>query len=442
MAEHIETQDVHNTASKLGVSMVPEEVQDYTALLSQANEIFARLLQQPDYHPPPAASLTQYPRKSVHRPTAEENVLGNAWSQTFSVGGPSAQPPNPPGLLSGKTFCLKDNICVAGVPQHNGTTMVQPWTPSTDAVVVQRILLAGGEIIGTATCENMSYSPSSDTSSAGKIHNPYTENHSAGGSSSGVGALVGDTRGLVWGGIGADQGGSVRIPAAMSGCVGLKATHGLIPYTGIVSSEGVCDHVGPICKSVEDVARVLEVIAGRDELGDDRSVGVHAVGEVKYLDNVEKWYAARVQEWGPLKVLTGMKVGIIAESLTSIHLQAQMRDKLLSAAENLTALGAIVEEVSIPAHATGRDIWFGIRRIGGSLSMLGKVSGRRVYNPLPFLEDLYNMTPEKWQNTPTAVKSTIINGTFANTHWPALYAKCSNLGLGCKPPFPPFYPQD
>jgi len=164
---------------------------------------------------------------------------------------------NPSGLLVGKTFCLKDNICVAGIPQVNGTEMVSPWIPESDATVVSRILEAGGEIIGTATCENMSHSPSSNTSSTGAVHNPYAEGYSAGGSSSGVGALVGSPKNLVGMGIGADQGGSIRIPAAMSGAVGLKPTHGLVPYTGIVSSEAVMDHVGPICKNVMDVAVLL-----------------------------------------------------------------------------------------------------------------------------------------------------------------------------------------
>jgi amidase len=150
--------------------------------------------------------------------------------------------------------------------------MIEPWTPEADATVVTRVLEAGGEIICTATCENMSYSPSSNTSSTGIIHNPYAEGYSAGGSSYGVGALVGSRLGYADMEIGVDQGGSIRIPAATSGCVGLKPTQGLVPYTGVVSSEAVMDYMGPIYKTVMEVAVLLEVIAGRHGL-DDCAVG-------------------------------------------------------------------------------------------------------------------------------------------------------------------------
>lgn len=426
MASTISSDDVHAAASKLGVSMAEHEVPDYEKLLSNANNIFTRLLSMPDYHPPVNTDL--YPRNKIHRPAPAENVLGVAWSHTFSVSG---QLNNPNGILAGKTFCLKDNICVAGVPQVNGTNMVAPWVPHSDATVVTRILEAGGEIIGTATCENMSYSPASDTSAQGLVHNPYAEGYSAGGSSSGVGALVGSPRNLVDMGIGADQGGSVRIPAAMSGCVGLKATHGLIPYTGIVTSEAVMDHVGPICKTVMEVAAVLEVIAGRDGL-DDRGCGAHAQGEVKYASNLKAWYDSTLQNLGPDKILSGMRIGILKESLESEFLQPAMREKVLSSADRLRSLGAKVEEVSMPSHVTGRDIWFGIRRLGGALSMLGSASGRKVYCLTPLLDDLYRMDQNKWDNTCTAVKSTIINGTHAMEKYPGLYAKCLNLAIRCK----------
>jgi amidase len=167
--------------------------------------------------------------------------------------------------------------------------MVEPRIPESDATVVSRILEAGGEIIGTATCENMPYSLSSNTSSTEVVQNPYAHGCSAGGSSSGVGALVGSLDNLVDMGIDADQGGSIRIPAAMSGAVGLKPTHGLVPYRGIVSSEAVMDHVGPICKNVMDVAVLLEAIAGRDGL-DDRAVGAQRHGEIKYSSNLKEWF--------------------------------------------------------------------------------------------------------------------------------------------------------
>lgn len=416
--------DVHAAASKLGVQMVPEEVDSYQKFLAGADDVWKSLMLMDDYHLP--VDTERFPRTNIHLPTASENVLGVAWAHTFSVGSASK---NPTGLLAGKTFCLKDNICVAGVPQVNGTDIIEPWTPLADATLVTRILEAGGEIIGTATCENMSYSPSSNTSSTGTVENPYAVGFSAGGSSSGVGALVGSPEGYVDMGIGADQGGSIRIPAALSGAVGLKPTHGLVPYTGIVTSEAVMDHVGPICKNVMDVAILLEVIAGRDGV-DDRAVGAQKHGEIPYSTNLTGWYEGSLKANGGLsQVLKGVKVGVLKEGFETPHLMPAVKAKVLDSAYRLRQLGAVVEEVSMPGHATGRDVWMGIRRLGGALAMLGKATGRKQYALTPFLEKFLPMTQAKWENTPYAVKSTIINGTYALEKYPTLYAKCLNMAI-------------
>jgi amidase len=422
MASTATVSDVHAAAAKVGVKVADDEVEAYYTMLAAAEAAFSRLLAMPDYHLP--LHTEKYPRKDIHKPTAAENVLGVAWAHTFS-----AKSTSPCGLLAGKTFCLKDNICVAGVPQVNGTEMVSPWVPESDATVVSRILEAGGEIIGTATCENMSYSPSSNTSATGAVHNPYAKGYSAGGSSSGVGALVGSPDNWVDMGIGADQGGSIRIPAAMSGAVGLKPTHGLVPYTGIVSSEAVMDYVGPICKNVMDVAVLLEAIAGRDGL-DDRTEGAQRCGEINYSSNLQTWFDESLKRNGGLgKVLKGTKVGILKEGMEEPNVHPEMRKTVYESAYKLRVLGADVEEISMPAHSTGRDIWMGIRRIGGSLALAGKANGRRQFTLTPFLEKLLPMTQDKWEKMPPAVKSTIINGGYVLEKYPTLYHKCLNLAV-------------
>lgn len=118
--------------------------------------------------------------------------------------------------------------------------------PNVDASVVTRILEAGGTVLGKAVCENLSLWGLSDSSATGPISNVYAEGYSAGGSSSGSGVLV--ARGDVDLAIGGDQGGSIRIPAAKNGIVGMKPTHGLVPYTGVVSLEPTLDHVGPMSR--------------------------------------------------------------------------------------------------------------------------------------------------------------------------------------------------
>ena len=120
------------------------------------------------------------------------------------------------------------------------------------------LYIVGGTILGKTTCEYMCFSGNSWTSASGPVPNPYDPTKSAGGSSSGSGSLV--ARGLIDMAIGGDQGGSIRIPSSWCGIVGLKPTHGLVPYTGAIPIEPTLDHLGPMARTVHDCALLLEVI--------------------------------------------------------------------------------------------------------------------------------------------------------------------------------------
>lgn len=164
----------------------------------------------PDYQTQP--DLKIYPRENIHLPTDEEQVLGHAWAYKFLVRGNVAADTS----LKGKTVAIKDCIAVAGVPQFFGSDAFPAWKPQTDATMVTRMLDAGADIVGTATCENFCNSTSSFTSAQGTVENPHQEGYSAGGSTSGGGALV--AAGIVDVALGSDQGGSIRVPAALCGC--------------------------------------------------------------------------------------------------------------------------------------------------------------------------------------------------------------------------------
>ena len=194
-------------------------------------------------------------RDPGHFPSHEENKFG-AWAWKCSVKGKSG------GILSGKRIALKDNVSLAGVPMTNGTAALKDFIPTIDAEVVRRILAAGGEIVGKATCENFCWTGGSVTSFPQRVLNPREPNYMAGGSSSGSGALV--ASGEVDMAVGCDQGGSIRIPSSWCGIYGFKPTYGLVPYTGIITGEMTFDHAGPMASTVEDVALLLEAIAGRD----------------------------------------------------------------------------------------------------------------------------------------------------------------------------------
>lgn len=173
------------------------------------HDVAEHILELPDYVNRP--DVEAYPRQRISRPAEDEQDFGHAWAHKFLIRGNSGG-----GVLSGKTLCLKDNVAVAGVPQFFGTDAIPAWTPDSDATVVKRAYEAGANIIGTTICENFCNSTSSFTSAQGTVHNPYAAGYSAGGSTSGGSALVGG--GLVDIAIGADQGGSIRVPSSFCGC--------------------------------------------------------------------------------------------------------------------------------------------------------------------------------------------------------------------------------
>ncbi|MEM8760047.1 MAG: amidase family protein, partial [Pseudomonadota bacterium] len=235
-----------------GMHLSDERIAEFLGLMESSMKHYDTLDAMPDNLP-----TVEFPRTAGHRPTAEEDPL-NAWYVKVDVQGASRGP------LSGKTIALKDNVCLAGVPMMNGASTLKGYTPDLDATIVTRILEAGGTIKGKVHCEHFCLSSGSHTNSTGPTHNPHKRGFSAGGSSSGSGAVIG--AGEVDMAIGGDQGGSIRMPASFCGIYGMKATHGLVPYTGVMPIENTIDHTGPMTQTVADNALLLEVLAGTDGL--------------------------------------------------------------------------------------------------------------------------------------------------------------------------------
>ncbi len=179
-------------------------------------------------------------------------------------------------------------------------------------------------------------------------------------------------------GIGADQGGSIRIPASLCGLVGFKATAGLVPYTGCVSNEATIDYVGPITRTVMDNAVLLEAIAGVDGLDDRQRAGT------PFPDQVPKYskLLLETKERG----VKGMRIGILKEGLTSRILDKGVESKFRAAAAVFEELGAVVEEVSVPMHEIAPAIFGAASRQGGAMGRVGRASGRRQV----MLTDLYD----------------------------------------------------
>lgn len=405
--------DVEKLLQPLGLTIKDEESADYQRLLAAVHDCATRIDGLPDYQPVP--DTKKYPRENIHLPTVEEQQFGHAWAYRFLIRGDDSTRDSSLVSLKGKTVCIKDCIAVAGVPQFYGSDAFHPWTPSTDATVVTRVLDAGADIHGTATCEHFCNSTASFTSAQGTIENPYKEGYSTGGSTSGGAALVGS--GLIDIALGTDQGGSIRVPASFCGCVGLKPTHGLVPFTGITSGDAIDDHAGPICRSVFEAAQCLDAIAGYDAI-DDRSLGAAARGSFGYSAALQKGSGR----------LDGVKIGLLKEGFNHEVVDPRVKDHVLAAARKLESLGAIVEEVSVPLHLEGPSIWTIQQRISGSSGILGRASGRRGLGLTEFEKARLPWTDASFQRLFPSTKNTVINGLYLSEKFPGLYSKTVNIG--------------
>ena len=235
----------------------------------------------------------------------------------------------------------------------NGTSILEGFVPDIDATIVTRLLDAGATIVGKAHCEAYCFSGGSHTGSKGPVHNPHREGYSAGGSSSGSAALL--AAGEVDMAIGGDQGGSIRMPAAYCGVVGMKPTWGLVPYTGIMPIELTIDHTGPMTRTVEDNARMLEVLAGPDGLDPRQSATPSdAAAFTSALD----------------QGVSGLRIGVVTEGFGLEASEADVDEKVRAGAARLAELGADVEEVSVPMHAVGPAIWLPIASEGATQQMM------------------------------------------------------------------------
>ncbi|WAO84709.1 Amidase domain-containing protein [Fusarium falciforme] len=392
---------------RLGVGIDAKDSADFDLLLAAVHDCAEHISALPDYQPVPDEKL--YPRLNLHRATPEEQEFGSEWAHKFLIQGK----PDGAGTLKGKTVCLKDCIAVAGVPQFFGSDAFPAWTPKTDATVVTRVLDQGADIVGTSVCENFCNSTSSFTSAQGIVENPHSRGYSAGGSTSGGAALV--SSGRVDCAIGSDQGGSIRVPSALCGCVGLKPTHGLVPWTGITSGDAIDDHAGPLTRSVLDAAIFLDAMAGYDGI-DDRALGAGAHGSHGYANSLS-----------PEPSLSGVKIGVLREGFDQPIVQSSVRDVVMSAVKKFEKLGATVQEVSIPSHLEGPSIWTIQQRIAGAMNIIGQAHGRRGLYLTEFEHARLPWTSENFAKLFPSTKNTVINGLYLADRFPGLYGKTLNL---------------
>ncbi|KAJ6491564.1 amidase signature domain-containing protein [Mycena vulgaris] len=399
--------DVSAAAQKLSFAIPRDHEADYLALLGVTDRAAAAVMAYPDYQIP--FDEAQYPRKDVHRPLPEDDKL-RGWAWKVTIHGKAG------GILDGRTVCFKDTVCVADVPQIFGTTAIQDFIPISDATVVTRVLEHGGCIVGKAMCENFSHGGSSHSTPFGPVQNPYAMGFSSGGSSSGCGALIGS--GEVDMGIGGDQGGSIRIPATHCGLVGLKPTFGLVPYTGVLSSDPALDTVGPMTRTALDAAALLEAVAGYDMV-DDRQLGAPLPA------NVPKYSQLLLES--RKQGVKGLKIGLLKEGFASSFLDTAVNDKCRSAIAKFEELGAIVEEVSVPLHLLTSQMSHILNKFGSSQTRQGRQVSRRGLYVNEYWDKLLPWKQETYEKAKYYVTGTAMCAEYGWSRYPTVYGRAMNL---------------
>ncbi len=167
------------------------------------------------------------------------------------------------GPLHGVPLGIKDNIAVRGWPTTNASPLMTDFVTDYDAAVVERLREAGAVIVGKNNMHEWAMGSTCDTGPFGAVHNPWDESRVPGGSSGGSAAAV--SASLIFGSVGTDGMGSIRMPSSYCGVVGLKPTYGLVSRFGeLPPTSSTTDHLGPIAKDVRDAALMLNVLAGHD----------------------------------------------------------------------------------------------------------------------------------------------------------------------------------
>ena len=257
------------------------------------------------------------------------------------------------GPLRGVPFTVKDNLEAAGLEMAIGAPERAGVVPETDATAVRRMRGAGAILLGKTNCPTYGGGIETDNPVYGRTSNPYDLQRTPGGSSGGEAAIVAAAGSAC--GVGTDSGGSIRIPAHFCGLAALKPTAGRIPVTGVIDDEGQIGalgdprtQVGPLARSVDDVALLLRVLAGPD--GRDGGVPPVPLGNPAEVD------------------VRDLRVAVFA-AYDHDAADAATAAVLGDAAAALREAGAAVEEAAPPAggHAITLEVW---RSYGGDLDSL------------------------------------------------------------------------
>ena len=312
------------------------------------------------------------------------------------------------GPLLGVPIAIKDVLNVKGHPLNCSSKILGNFVSPYDATVIEKLKAAGAVIFGRVNMDEFAMGSSTENSAFQTTKNPWDITRIPGGSSGGSAAAVAADEAFAT--LGSDTGGSIRQPAALCGCVGLKPTYGRVSRYGLVAFASSLDQIGPFTKDVRDAATVLSAISGRD-LRDTSSV-----------DQPVPDYTAALG-----KSIKGLKIGLPKEYMVG-GLDAEVKAAVDAAVKKLTELGAEVVEISLPHTDYAVSVYYIIATAEASSNLArfdGIRYGTRVDGDSP--EKLYGNT--RGQGFGAEVKRRIILGTYvlSSGYYDAFYLRAQKV---------------
>ncbi len=310
--------------------------------------------------------------------------------------------------LLGIPLALKDNMAVKGAPLTCASKLLENFISPYDGTVSEKLKAAGAVLLGRLNLDEFAMGSSTENSAFGPARNPWDLKRTPGGSSGGSAVAVGADQCIA--ALGSDTGGSIRQPAAFCGCVGLKPTYGRVSRYGLVAFASSLDQIGPVTKTVEDAALLLNTIAGHDGR-DSTSVP----------ENVPDFTATLNQD------IKGMKIGLPKEYFIE-GLDPAVKAAIESSIETYRSLGAEIKEVSLPHSEFAIAAYYLIATAEASANLArfeGIRYGRRVDGDDPFT--LNSRT--RGQGFGPEVKRRIILGTYAlsSGYYDAYYLRAQKV---------------
>lgn len=311
--------------------------------------------------------------------------------------------------LTGIPIAHKDLFCTEGTLTTCGSKMLNNFIPPYESTVTHRIQQAGAVMLGKTNMDEFAMGSSNENSFYGAVKNPWNLDKVPGGSSGGSAAAV--AAGLVMATTGTDTGGSIRQPASFCGITGLKPTYGRVSRFGMIAYASSLDQAGPMAKSAEDCAHLMQAMAGFD---DKDSTSAEKPTD-NYLENLNA-------------PLTGLKIGLPKEYFGD-GLDSNVADAIMTAVKEFEKLGATVKEISLPNLQLSIPSYYVIApsEASSNLSRFDGVRfGHRCDNPKDLL-DMYMRT--RAEGFGTEVQKRIMVGTYALSegYYDAYYVKAQKI---------------